>query len=250
MKYKIILEYDGGSLIGFQKNKDGPSVQSLVEDAIFQFSGERVELVGCGRTDAGVHALKMPGHFQLGIRSEELGDKYLPDIVKKALNFYLIDAPVSVVDCEVVSDDFHARFDCKMRHYKYVISTADYPPVLDRRVWHIPYSLDIAAMKEAAAHFIGEHDFSSFRASECQARSPVKTILNAECLMLNDKIEICFSARSFLHHQVRNIVGTLVEVGRGKLSADDIPKIIAARDRRMAGPTAPAEGLFFIGAEY
>ncbi|MDR1027663.1 MAG: tRNA pseudouridine(38-40) synthase TruA [Rickettsiales bacterium] len=241
-KYKLILEYDGTGLIGFQKNKDGPSVQSLVEDAVFKFSGEHAEVVGCGRTDAGVHAAAMPAHFEVsGIREQE--------VVKRALNFYLAGAPVSVVDAELVADDFHARFDCKMRRYRYFISNQDFPPVLDKNfVWWVPQKLDVAAMRAAASRLIGLHDFSSFRAAECQAKSPVKTLDELKINADEWKIEFVFAAKSFLHHQVRNIVGTLVEIGRGK--PIDIDAVLDAKDRRAAGPTAPPEGLMFVAAEY
>ena len=258
-RYKLILEYDGTALIGFQKNKDGPSVQSLVEEAIYKFSGQQTELVGCGRTDAGVHAIAMPAHFDMNSQSEHeklsLRGATSPKqsisalTVKRAINFYLLNYPVSVTHCEPVADTFHARFDCLMRHYKYVILNQDFPPVFEKnRCWHIPQRLDITAMKNAARQFIGNHDFTSFRATACQAKSPIKTInsITITCQMPHIIIEI--SARSFLHHMVRNIVGTLVEIGLGK--PHDIPTIMAARDRSAAGPTAPSRGLFFIKADY
>jgi tRNA pseudouridine38-40 synthase len=244
MRYKVILEYDGTSLIGFQKNKDGDSVQSLVEDAVFQFCGQRVELVGCGRTDAGVHAVAMPAHFDLADQKENSAET-----IKKALNFYLMNSPVSVVSCDIAPDDWHARFSCLARHYRYVIINQDFPPVLDKNfAWWVPQPLDVAAMRDAAAALVGRHDFSSFRAAECQAKSPVKTLDRIELAMNGNRLEIDFSAKSFLHHQVRNIVGTLVEIGRGKPL--DIAGILAAKDRSAAGPTAPASGLFFISADY
>ena len=242
MRYKITLEYQGTDLIGFQKNKDGPSVQSLVEDAIFKFSGERAELVGCGRTDAGVHAIAMPAHFQASGTREQ-------SVVKRALNFYLNGAPVSVADCEEMPDDFHARFDCKMRHYKYVVANPDFPPVLEKDfVWWVPQKLDVAAMRAAAAKLAGKHDFTSFRAAECQAKSPIKTLDELKIRNDGPGIIFDFAAKSFLHHQVRNMVGTLVEIGRGKPL--DMDAVLAARNRSAAGPTAPPSGLYFMKAEY
>jgi tRNA pseudouridine38-40 synthase len=243
-RYKLILEYDGTSLIGFQKNKDGDSVQSLVEEAVFKFRGERVEVVGCGRTDAGVHAIAMPAHFD--ICREELPS---PDKIKRALNFYLMNSPASVVSCERVPDDWHARFSCVRRDYKYVIANQDFPPVLDRDfAWWIPRKLDAGAMRAAARKLVGRHDFSSFRAAECQAKSPVKTLDEIRISDFGSRIAIELSAKSFLHHQVRNMVGTLVEIGRGKPL--DVDVVLDARDRGAAGPTAPASGLFFMSADY
>lgn len=241
-RYKLILEYDGTNLIGFQKNKDGDSVQALVEDAVFKFCGEHVEIVGCGRTDAGVHALAMPAHFQLAADNDQ-------STIKKALNFYLMDSPVSVVSCEQIADDWHARFSCVRRNYRYRIANQDFPPVLEKDfVWWVPQSLDVDAMRAAAARLIGEHDFTSFRAMECQAKSPIKTLDRIELIIDNGQLTIDLSARSFLHHQVRNIVGTLVEIGRGK--PFDIDAVLDARDRSAAGPTAPAKGLSFVSGEY
>lgn len=242
MRYKIILEYNGTNLIGFQKNKDGDSVQSLVEDAIFKFSGLVVDVVACGRTDAGVHAIAMPAHFDLDKTTDA-------ETIKRALNFYLLEKPVSVVSCEQVSDDWHARFSCKKRNYKYVIFNQDFPPVIKKEFgWWIPQELDILLMRDAASKLVGNHDFSSFRASECQAKSPIKTLDLSEITVCDDRIAIEFAAKSFLHHQVRNMVGTLVEIGRGK--PFDIDEIFAAKDRSQCGPTAPAEGLFFVKADY
>ena len=241
-RYKLVLEYNGTNLIGFQRNKDGDSVQSLLEDAIFNFCGEKRELTGCGRTDAGVHAISMPAHFDLEKESDS-------DTIKRALNFYLMNSSVSVVSCEKVPDDWHARFLCKNRNYRYVILNQDFPPVLDKDfVWWVPQKLNIKKMKLAAEKLIGNHDFSSFRASECQAKSPIKTLDKIHIKDKNKRIIIEFSAKSFLHHQVRNIVGTLVDIGRGK--PINIEEILAARDRAMAGPTAPAQGLVFVSADY
>ncbi|MBO7508673.1 MAG: tRNA pseudouridine(38-40) synthase TruA [Alphaproteobacteria bacterium] len=241
-RYKVILEYDGTNLIGWQENRQGPSVQSLLFDAIEKFCGARPNIVGAGRTDAGVHAIAMCAHFDLDSDADA-------DTVMRAINFYLNDAPVSVLNCDIVSDDFSARFSCVARHYKYVVLNRPSRPVLDKnRVWWVPRKLNIKKMRDAAKLLVGEHDFTSFRASQCQARSPIKT-LDSCCIEKKDEyIVFDFSARSFLHHQVRNMVGTLVEIGLGV--PHNIDDIFAARNRSVAGATAPACGLYFIRADY
>lgn len=245
-RYKLILEYNGTNLIGFQSNQDGPSVQSLVSDAVYKFCGARVQIVGCGRTDSGVHAIAMPVHFDL---LEQNIDYDNSETVKRAINFYLKNSPVSVLSCEIVSADWHARFSCVRRNYKYVILNRSAPPVLDKGfVWWVPRKLDVEKMKIAATHLIGNHDFTSFRATECQSKDPVKTLNSVDIISDGCKIILKFSARSFLHHQVRNMVGTLVEIGSGK--PYDINEIFAARDRSAAGSTAPASGLHFVSADY
>lgn len=241
-RYKINLEYDGTDLIGWQENQDGPSVQSLVTDAIYKFCGEKTNVVSAGRTDAGVHAICMTAHF-------DLDKEQNPDTIMRALNFYLINEPVSVLHCEPVDDDFHARFSCVKRHYKYIVLNRSAPVVLEKnRVWWVPQKLDIEKMKMAAQKLIGKHDFTSFRAAQCQARSPVKTLDSCVITQNGDKIIFEFSARSFLHHQVRNMVGTLVEIGIGK--PYDIDEIFAQKKRGAAGVNAPASGLYFVAADY
>ena len=241
-RYKVELEYDGTNLIGWQENQDGDSVQSLLMDAIEKFCGERPTIFGAGRTDAGVHSLSMTAHFDLEKDNS-------PETVKRAMNFYLINEPVSVLSCEKVDDDFNARFSCVARHYKYVILNRGSAPVLEKnRVWWVPQKLNIDAMRDAAKKLLGNHDFTSFRASQCQAKSPIKTLDKLDIIVDGDKIIFELSARSFLHHMVRNIVGTLVEIGLGK--PYDIDEILNARNRSAAGPTAPASGLYFIRADY
>lgn len=241
-RYKVTLEYDGTDLIGWQENRQGPSVQSIVKDAIAGFCGARPDVVGAGRTDAGVHAIAMTAHFDL------VGDTPA-ETVMRALNFYLVGNPVVVLSCEKVSDEFNARFDCTARHYKYVVLNRPMAPVLQKnRVYWVPRKLDVKAMRAAATKLIGNHDFTSFRASECQAKSPIKTLDRIEITQHGDEIVFEFSARSFLHHMVRNIVGTLIEIGIGK--PYDIDEILAAKNRSVAGPTAPASGLFFVRADY
>lgn len=241
-RYKVTLEYDGADLIGWQENRQGPSVQSIVKDAIAGFCGARPDVVGAGRTDAGVHAIAMTAHFDL------VGDTPA-ETVMRALNFYMNGKSVVVLSCEKVSDEFNARFDCTARHYKYVVLNRPMAPVLQKnRVYWVPRKLDVKAMRAAATKLIGNHDFTSFRASECQAKSPIKTLDRIEITQHGDEIVFEFSARSFLHHMVRNIVGTLIEIGIGK--PYDIDEILAAKNRSVAGPTAPASGLFFVRADY
>ena len=241
-RYKLTLEYDGTNLIGWQENRQGPSVQSIVKDAIEQFCGARPDVVGAGRTDAGVHAVAMTAHVDID------GDNDAQTVMR-ALNFYLMGKPVSVLGCEIVPDDFNARFNCIARHYKYIVLNRGAEPVLMRhRVYWVARPLDVAAMRAAAQKLIGNHDFTSFRASECQAKSPVKTLDRIEITQSGDEIIFEFSARSFLHHMVRNIVGTLIEIGHGK--PYDIDAVLAAKNRASAGPTAPSAGLYFIRADY
>lgn len=242
-RYRVNLEYDGTNLIGWQENRQGPSVQSIVKDAIEKFCGARPDVVGAGRTDAGVHAISMVAHFDLPDSSHSA------ETVMRALNFYLVNQQVSVLNCEICDNEFHARFDCTARHYKYVVLNRGASPVLQQnKVYWVPRKLDIDAMKKAAQKLIGNHDFTSFRASECQAKSPVKTLDKIEITQNGDEVVFYFSARSFLHHMVRNIVGTLIEIGLGK--PYDIDEILAAKNRSAAGPTAPAAGLYFIRADY
>ena len=242
MRYKINLEYDGTDLIGWQENQQGPSVQSLVQDAIFNFCSQRTTVFSAGRTDAGVHAICMTAHFDL--------DKDVDtETVMRALNFYLVNSPVAVLSCEKVDDDFHSRFSCKKRHYKYIVLNRHAPVVLDKnRVWWVPHKLDIVAMQNAAKKLVGKHDFTSFRAAQCQSKSPIKTLDSCSITQNGDEIIFEFSARSFLHHQVRNMVGTLVDIGSGK--PYDIDAVFEAKNRGAAGINAPASGLYFVRADY
>lgn len=241
-RFRITLEYDGTDLIGWQENRQGPSVQSVLRDAIYAFCGVRPDVIAAGRTDAGVHAIAMVAHFDLP------GD-YTANTVMRAVNFYLVGRPVAILSCDIVPDDFNARFDCVARHYKYIVLNRSAAPVLNKnRVWWVPRALDITAMRRAASRLVGHHDFTSFRATQCQAKSPIKTLDVCNITADGDNIIFEFSARSFLHHQVRNMVGTLVEIGLGK--PYDIDEIFAARARSAAGPTAPASGLYFISADY
>ena len=241
-RFRITLEYDGTDLIGWQENRQGPSVQSILRDAIYAFCGVRPDIVAAGRTDAGVHALGMVAHF-------DLDGAFDANTVMRAVNFYLAEKPVVILSCDVVADDFNARFDCTARHYRYVVLNRRAAPVLNKnRVWWVPRKLNIDAMRDAATHLIGHHDFTSFRATQCQAKSPIKTLDACNIITDGDDVIFEFSARSFLHHQVRNMVGTLVEIGLGK--PYDIEEVFAACNRSAAGPTAPASGLYFISADY
>ncbi len=230
-RYRVILEYDGTGLIGWQENRQGPSVQSVMKDAVEKFCGARPDVVAAGRTDAGVHATAMTAHFDLDTAADA-------NTVMRAVNFYLTGMPVSILSCEIVPDTFHARFDCVARHYRYVVLNRSAAPVLQKnRVWWVPRKLNIDAMRCAAEKLLGNHDFTSFRATQCQAKSPIKTLDVCRISQIGDQLVFEFSARSFLHHMVRNIVGTLVEIGIGK--PYDIDEIFAAHSRSAAGPTAP-----------
>ncbi len=243
-RYKLILEYDGRGFVGWQRQDNGPSVQAALEAAVKRFCGERVTAHAAGRTDAGVHALAQVAHIDL---DKETG----ADTLRDALNFHLEPAAVAVLAAEAVADDFHARFSATEREYRYRIVNRRAPLALDRgRAWFVPAPLDATAMGEAARALVGKHDFTSFRASECQAKSPVKTLDALEVSRDGDEIRIEARARSFLHHQVRNMVGSLRLAGEGKWTRADMERALAARDRGAAGPTAPADGLYLVAVRY
>lgn len=243
-RYKLLLEYDGTPFVGWQRQGNGPSVQAALEDAVHGFCGERAIVHGAGRTDAGVHALGQVAHVDL---CREAPAK----TVRDAINFHLRPDPVVVISAEPVDDGFHARFSAKQRRYVYRILNRQSPPALDRgRAWWVPVGLDDEAMATAAAGLIGRHDLSTFRAALCQAASPVKTIDDLVVTRRAEAIVIDIRARSFLHHQVRNIAGSLSLVGRGRWSQADFAAAFAARDRRRGGPTAPACGLYLVAVSY
>lgn len=243
-RYKLIIEYDGGPFVGWQRQDNGASVQQALEEAVTGFCGETQLVEGAGRTDAGVHALGQAAHVD--IEKETDGGT-----VRDALNFHLRRVPVTVLDAEQVDGDFHARFSARERSYLFRILDRRPPPAVDQgRVWWVPVALDAEAMHEAAQTLIGKHDFSSFRAAQCQADSPVKTLDELRVMRAGDEIHIHARARSFLHHQVRNFAGTLKLVGEGKWSARDVAAILAAKDRTRAGPTAPPEGLYLVTVIY
>ncbi|MEM9682213.1 MAG: tRNA pseudouridine(38-40) synthase TruA [Pseudomonadota bacterium] len=243
-RWKLSLEYDGAPYVGWQRQDNGPSVQAAVERAVRDFCGESATLHAAGRTDAGVHAMAQVAH--VNIEKETTADT-----VRDALNFHLREEAVAVLSVEAVAEDFHARFSATARHYCYRILNRRAPAVLDRgRVWHVPTPLDPEAMHAAAQRLVGNHDFTSFRATGCQADSPVKTIDELTVTATGAEIHIYARARSFLHHQVRNIAGTLKLVGEGKWTSADVENALAARDRSRAGPTAPAGGLYLLRVDY
>jgi tRNA pseudouridine38-40 synthase len=243
-RWKLTIEHDGRPYVGWQRQAHGQSVQQEIEEAITRFSGETVRLHAAGRTDAGVHALGQVAHFDLERPTEA-------KVVREALNHYLRPQPISIVSAEVADPHFHARMSARRRRYRYIVLNREARPALAiGRAWHVPYRLDVAAMGEGASHLIGQHDFTSFRATECQAKSPIKTLDRLD--IVNDGANLIFevAARSFLHHQVRNMVGTLILVGRGKWLPDQVAQALAARDRSAAGPTAPPDGLYLVGVDY
>ena len=248
MRYKITIEYDGTNILGWQRQLDGPSVQEYLEKALSYLSsdGQEIPVQGAGRTDAGVHALAQVAHFDL---EREIADWKLRD----ALNFHLREqeAPVVVLDVEEVDENFNARFSAKGRGYIYRILNRRSPAVLEKdRVWWVPVDLDIGKMQEGAKYLLGHHDFSSFRAAACQAKSPIKTLDKLNISQRGEEIIFEVEAKSFLHHQVRNMVGTLKLVCDGHLAPQDVKRILEAKDRKAAGPTAPACGLYLSKVWY
>ena len=240
----ITIEYDGGPFVGWQRQDNGLSVQGALEDAAAAFIKAPTPVAGAGRTDAGVHATGQAAHLDIPAR-------FTPNRVVEALNAHLAALPITVITARHVPDDFHARFSAVGRRYLYRILPRRQRPSLERgRVWHHKAPLDVQSMARATRHLIGRHDFTSFRASHCQADSPVRTLDRLDIETVGHEIHIHAEARSFLHHQVRNITGSLAMVGRGKWHPDDMREILAAADRRIAGPTAPAEGLYLVGVDY
>lgn len=243
-RFKLTLEYDGGPFVGWQRQDNGPSVQGALEDAVRGYCQVSAVVHGAGRTDAGVHALGQVAHVDLP-RDDP------PYVVVNALNAHLRAHPVAVLAAEAVDEGFHARFSALERAYEYRILNRRARPALDAgRVWWVGAPLDADAMHAAAQLLVGRHDFTSFRAAECQAESPVKTLDQLDVVRRADEIVVAARARSFLHHQVRNMVGTLKRVGEGRWSARDLARALDARDRAAAGPTAPADGLYLTRVRY
>jgi tRNA pseudouridine38-40 synthase len=243
-RYKLTIEYDGAPFVGWQMQDNGISVQSVLTAAIAAFCGEHVDVKGAGRTDAGVHALGQVAHV-------DLAKPWDVDTVRDAINAHLRPHPVAVLAAELVAADFDARFSARKRHYVYRIINRRADLTLEaRRTWRIPRPLDAAAMHAAAQHLVGQHDFTTFRATECQAKSPVKTLERLDVTREGDELRVHASARSFLHHQVRSMVGSLAWVGEGRWSADDLGAALAARDRTASGPVAPPAGLYLVRVEY
>jgi len=252
IRYRLTVEYDGGAFVGWQRQDTGLGVQQVVEDAIPRFSGETVRVHCAGRTDAGVHAYGQIIHFDL------VRDDMTPKTVRDALNHHMKPHAVSIVDVDVVDEDFHARFSATEREYLYRILNRRARPALETgHVWWVPQNLDVDAMHTAAQVLIGRHDFTTFRATVCQAKSPLKTLdeltVTRPASALSHgggEIHIKARARSFLHHQVRNMVGTLKLVGEGKWTAQDIQRALDAQDRAAGGPTAPPDGLYLMRVGY
>lgn len=243
-RYKLTIEYDGAPFVGWQRQKNGRAVQQAIEEAVAAFSQERVVVKGAGRTDAGVHALGQVAHI-------DLSKDWSADTVRDALNAHLRPEPVAILAVEPVADDFDARFSAVKRHYLYRIADRRAPPALERgRVWSIPTALDAEAMHRAARALIGKHDFTTFRSAECQAKSPVKTLDRLDVSRHGDEIAVRASARSFLHNQVRSMVGALKKVGEGKWPEAEVGAALAACDRARSGPVAPAHGLYLVAVDY
>lgn len=243
-RYRILIEYDGTAFVGWQRQDNGFSVQQALEEAVEKFCSEKAPVFGAGRTDSGVHALGQVAHFDLD------GD-HPADTVRDALNFHLKPHPVSVLEASPAGDDFDARLSATGRAYQYRITNRRSPLTLERGFsWWVPAPLDAAAMDEASKVLIGKHDFTTFRATHCQANSPLKTLDDIAVTRSDDRIEINVRARSFLHHQVRNFVGTLKLVGEGKWTTADVKAALEKKDRAAGGPTAPAEGLYLVEVVY
>jgi tRNA pseudouridine38-40 synthase len=243
-RYKLTLEYDGAPFVGWQRQENGLSVQEAIETALEALGGERVTIRGAGRTDTGVHALGQVAHASLV-------KDWRGDVLRDGLNAHMRPLPVAILTAERVPDNFDARFSAVQRHYLYKIVNRRSPLTVERgRAWLVKRKLDSEAMQEAARVLLGSHDFSTFRASQCQAKNPVRTLERLDVLRDGEDIHIWASARSFLHSQVRSIVGSLEQVGSGKWSVADMRAALEARDRRRCGVVAPPEGLYLAGVDY
>ena len=247
-RYKLTIEYDGSDFVGWQRQRNGLAVQQALEQAVEKFCGESVTVFGSGRTDAGVHAISQVAHFDIGKATNT-------DTVRDALNYYLKKGTISVLNVEAVNQDFHARFSAKSRSYLYRIVSRRGPITFDQgRVWWVPVKLDSDAMHTASQLLLGKHDFSTFRASDCQADGPVKTLDEISIDQIpypgGYEIQINVCAKSFLYHQVRNFAGSLKLVGEGRWSITDFKTAFKAANRSQGGPTAPPEGLYFVGVKY
>jgi len=243
-RFALTVEFDGRPFMGWQRQAHGPSVQGALEEAAFAVTGETVQVHAAGRTDAGVHGLAMRAHC-------DVAKAFAPFRLMEALNARLRPNPVAVLRCEAVADDWHARFSCIARHYEYRICNRRAPLTWEAGLaWQVPQVLDAGAMAAAAALLVGRHDFTTFRSAHCQANSPVRTLDRLEVTRVGERVTVRASARSFLHHQVRSMVGCLALVGMGRWSVDDMGHALAARDRAALGLNAPPDGLFFVRADY
>ena len=243
-RYRLTIEYDGQPYKGFQAQETLPSVQGSIERAVKAFSGQTLRLQAAGRTDTGVHATGQVIHI-------DLEREWRPEVVRDALNAHLMPEPIAIIDAQVAEGDWHARFSATERRYIYRILNRKSPPALDRgKVWHLKKPLDAEAMHDAAQVLIGNHDFTTFRHMQCQAKSPIKTMDVARVWREGEQVLLEFASRSFLHRQVRSMTGTLAEVGIGRWSAADVKAALEARDRKACGPVAPADGLYLVGVKY
>jgi tRNA pseudouridine38-40 synthase len=243
-RYRLLIEYDGAPFSGWQVQDNAPSVQGALEDAVKAICGERVRVHGAGRTDAGVHALGQVAHVDI-IRP------FVPGRLRDGLNAHLRPHPIGVLSAEIVADDFESRFSAIKRHYIYRIINRRANLAIDiGHVWRVPRPLDTDAMHKAAKRLLGKHDFTTFRDTECQAKSPDRTLDQLDVVRDGDNVNILTSARAFLHSQVRSMVGSLVWVGHGRWNADDLAGALAARDRAACGPVAPPEGLYLVKVDY
>jgi tRNA pseudouridine38-40 synthase len=243
-RYRLTIEYDGRPFVGWQRQANGQSVQQTLEAAVHAITGETVAVHAAGRTDAGVHALAMAAHV-------DIEKPIAPFRLMQALNAHLRPAPIAVIACALVDDSFHARFDCIRRHYRYEIVNRRADLTVQKGLaWRITSPLDAEAMHRAAQCLIGRHDFSTFRSVACQSASPVKTLERLDVTRHGDQLHVIAAARSFLHHQVRSMVGCLKFVGAGRWTADDLQAALEARNRQALALNAPPDGLYFIGADY
>ena len=243
-RWRLTVEYDGRPFMGWQRQEHGPSVQQTLEEALQEMTGKPAQFTAAGRTDAGVHAIAMSAHV-------DVMKSLTPHRLREGLNALVRPHPISVVDVDEVADDWHARFSCIGRRYLYRILNRRSPPALGAgRVWHIAVPLDPDAMGQGASHLVGRHDFTTFRSAQCQSDSPVKTLDTLAVSKVGEEIQVTAAARSFLHHQVRSMVGCLAMVGRGQWSPDDMRKALEARDRSALGFNAPPHGLYFVKALY
>ena len=249
VKFALLIEYDGSNLVGWQKQNEGISVQGSLEEAAKNIFNQEFEIQGSGRTDAGVHALGQVAHINLP-KNHKLTTKH-PFYIISAFNSHLRKSNIRVVSTKQVEPEFNARFSATKRHYKYRILCRAAPPGIEKgKVWHSRKKLNIRLMEEGAQHLIGKHDFTSFRTINCQAKSPIRTLDKISLSCVGDEIIINVSAKSFLHSQVRIIVGTIYKVGDETLEPNDIKNILEGKDRNLSGPTAPAEGLYLEKVEY
>jgi tRNA pseudouridine38-40 synthase len=243
-RYKLTIEYDGTPFVGWQAQDNGVSVQGVLTAAIAAFVGEQAAVSAAGRTDAGVHALGQVAHV-------DLAKDWDTETVRDAINFHLRPQPVAMLAVERAAPDFDARFSAIKRHYLYRIVNRRADLTLEQnRAWRVPRPLEAEAMHAAAQRLIGRHDFTTFRSTECQAKSPVKTLDRLDVARAGEEVSIAAVARSFLQHQVRSMVGSLIHVGEGKWSADDLASALAARDRSACGQVAPPHGLYLVRVDY